>query len=149
MVFCTKCGTQHQEDDNFCKKCGSPLPKASSTGGEKIINIPRYLAKRCLMENLDNYREHHEWRMKTYGLSGYNVPLRKRVWIQFDPATEVCARLPATVSETLMDEDLSQLKPGWHYFRIFTPTKEWEVEAYLDSPPGLELTDGEYKGRFV
>ena len=26
-IFCTKCGSEHEEDDAFCKKCGTELKK--------------------------------------------------------------------------------------------------------------------------
>ena len=104
------------------------------------------------MENLDSYREHQEWREKTYGSSGIGSWQPKhQVWIQYDPTTGVCARLPVTFGDSVLDEDLSQLRPGWRYFRIFTPTKEWEIDAYLDSPAEhkVELNMEEYKSRFV
>ena len=156
MIFCTIDGTQHQDDDKFCKKCGNPLPKGSASGGEKIIHIPRYLAKRCLMENLDYRRDHQEWATKKYGYP-YAGRQKHSVWIQFNPATGECARLLVTRifdefdDQLQVGEDLSQLKPGWHYYRMFDPTKEWEVDVYLDSPceDMVELNQGEYKGRFV
>jgi zinc-ribbon domain len=164
MIFCTKCGTPHQEDDNFCKKCGSPLSKASSTSGEKIINIPRSLAKRCLGENLDILRKHQEWCKKTYDYPEIykylNWP-KQVAWIQFDPTTGRCERILMTRrfdefdDSIMVDEGLSQIKPGWHYCRIMMPTAEWQIEAYLDSPEDQgELgpttpSMGGYQARFV
>ena len=66
MIYCTKCGTQHQYDDKFCRKCGIPLSKDADPEGEKYIYIPRSLAKRCLSENWDILLRHQEWCKQTY-----------------------------------------------------------------------------------
>ena len=33
MAFCTKCGTENDEDAAFCKSCGAPIPPAAPEGG--------------------------------------------------------------------------------------------------------------------
>lgn len=34
--------------------------------------------------------------------------------------------------QIIIDEGLSQIRPGWNYCRIMTPTAEWQIKAYLD-----------------
>ena len=45
-MYCSKCGTELQEDDNFCAKCGSPTNRPSEKG-DKLpeLSLESELAK--------------------------------------------------------------------------------------------------------
>lgn len=164
MIFCTKCGTKHEDDDKFCRKCGIPLSKDADPDGKKYIYIPRSLAKRCLSENWDILCKHQEWCKKTYeypAIYDYLFTPKHVVWIQFDPTTQRSERILITRQfdednhNRMIDEGLSQIKPGWNCCQIMMPTAEWQIEAYLDSTetevglgPTFRLMGG-YQVRFV
>ena len=153
MIYCTKCGAKHQDDDKFCRKCGIPLSKDADPDGKKYIYISRSLAKRCLSENWDMLLKHQEWCKKTYNeyeIHKYFYRAKHVVWIQFDPATGAYERVvvpslgyPDPDDDYLtVDQRVSKTKellsktirPGWNYCQLMVPTAEWQIEAYLDSP---------------
>ncbi len=122
----------------FDMRCGKPLTSASSAETDsKIINIPRSLLRQCLNENFKNAHE-HPWSFGSH----------RQLWIQFDPETGRCQELVVDKTANLQNK-LVNLNPGWKYYFIPTATEEWEIEDYLNSPPRVEFTMGEYKGRFI
>lgn len=38
MVYCTKCGTENEEDDNFCQNCGNKLKKENISRSKNYDN---------------------------------------------------------------------------------------------------------------
>ena len=45
MAFCSKCGAQLNENENFCPKCGAPVGEPVVTGGQndKVMGILAYI----------------------------------------------------------------------------------------------------------
>jgi len=47
-MFCTKCGTENQDNSWKCMKCGGVLQHVPVSGTEKEGNIPNYLVQSIL-----------------------------------------------------------------------------------------------------
>jgi hypothetical protein len=49
MLFCTKCGTQNDDNSYKCIKCGEILPQVQSQGLVTPVTIPNYLVQAILV----------------------------------------------------------------------------------------------------
>jgi len=49
MLYCTKCGTQHDDNSYKCIKCGEMLPQVQAPGPVTQVTIPNYLVQAILV----------------------------------------------------------------------------------------------------
>jgi hypothetical protein len=76
MPYCTKCGSQHEDDAQYCIKCGSPLvqngsiekniEKVAEKIGQRAEQIGKRIEKKA--DLVGNYA--HHWYDETFSIAG-------------------------------------------------------------------------------
>ena len=70
MVFCPECGTENDENSNFCKKCGSEFnPQIKKSKDERIAELE------SKVEKIEKSKEAEKGISNTWYIVGVLMPL--------------------------------------------------------------------------